>query len=147
MTQTATASWRHVPHDRGEPVYAYAQYHGDSDHYGSRSCTIDLSATSASAPTISDIRVADIGPTEAAVSWSGNGTVVTVSYGTTTALGRSTGELREDPDRPWDTAVLRGLNPDTQYYYQLTAVSFSNDCNPLTTTSSIASFTTAHGKD
>jgi hypothetical protein len=147
VTQTATASWRHVPHDRGEPVYAYAQYHGDSDHYGSRSCTIDLSATGASAPTISDIHVADIGPTEAAVSWSGNGTVVTVNYGTTTALGGSTGEFREDPDRPRHTAVLKGLNPDTQYYYRLKAVSFSNDCNPLTTTSSIALFATAHGKD
>jgi Bacterial Ig-like domain (group 3)/FG-GAP-like repeat/Fibronectin type III domain len=126
---------------QGSNVYVHAQHTGDDLYYGSASCSIDLSTTTATAPVVSGVTASNIGSNSATIHWTSNvPTIGYVQYGTASTLNQQT---------PWNnqqstkhSVVVTGLTPGVAYNYRVGSVSFFSGCNHWTQFSTPSTFTT-----
>jgi len=142
--QTATVDFPSLSNQRFDSTAVHADYLGDLNHLGSRSCPIDIH-TGAATPEINDLGVHDIRRNSANITWWGNTTTATVAYGVTASLGSIAALRQQSPgksDLPQDIS-LEGLMPATKYYYRLTSSLAVTGCPTTTSTSATLSFTTA----
>jgi hypothetical protein len=137
-TQSATASIPNITLNGTHPELAHVQFAGGEGSLASSSCSIDLSIVIPSDPSLSGVSANAISSTSESIASSASGTEEYVSYGTSASLGTVVG-----PSTPGATVVLENLNPNTTYFYQVTAVAFASGCTPLVTSSPVASFVTA----
>ncbi len=143
VTQSSTAAFSNLL-VYSPPDLAHVQFTGTPDFLPSSSCSIDIYVLFPKPPAFSNVVALPVSSTSENISWSGGGSQVYLSYGPTAALGSTIGPFSEIPSAgpAPNPILLQGLEPGTQYFYQLTGTSYASGCVPLKSTAPILEFTT-----